>query len=126
MAGGGLITVEQCKRILKNYLDHSGRGGFLTGVVKSVAPLIINVDNRYDIGAGCLYVTENCIGLIMHFKHEHEHVPERLQNDVVVRRPLQPGDGVLLLCRPDSLDNVKYILLDRIQPYVVSREVDTR
>lgn len=126
MEGGSLISVEQCKRIISGYLSHSGRGGFTTGVVKSISPLIINVDNRYDIGTDNLYVTENCIGLIMHFKHSHEHAPERLKDDVVVRAPLQPGDGVLLLCRPDHLDNARYILLDRIQPYQIQREVDTR
>lgn len=126
MSGGGLITVEQCKRIIAGYLSHCGRGGFTTGIVRSVSPLIIRVEDRYDVGIGNLYVTENCIGLIMHYRHEHEHDPQRLRNDVIVRRPLQIGEGVLLLCRPDHLDNSRYILLDRIQPYRVQREVDVR
>jgi len=75
-----------------------------------------------------LYITENCIGLIMHFKHDHKgKVPPDLKNDVVVFRPFEPGEGVLLLCRPGHADKgEKYILLDRIQPYQVKREVDTR
>lgn len=127
MGTGGLVNTEQCKRIIENYLGHSGRGGFCTGVVKSTEPLVINVDSRYDVSAECIYVTDSCIGLVMHFRHEHGNGGfEKLQNDVIVRRPLQAGDGVLLLCRPDSLDKTQFILLDRIQPYILLREVDAR
>ena len=122
------ITVEQCKRIISKYLHHSGRGGFMTGTILSVEPLTIRVEDRLTVTEEDLYITENCIGLIMHFKHDHKgKVPPDLKNDVVVFRPFEPGEGVLLLCRPGHADKgEKYILLDRIQPYQVKREVDTR
>ncbi|MEG0655335.1 MAG: DUF2577 family protein [Hydrogenoanaerobacterium sp.] len=105
-------TVEQCKQIVSNYLQHSGRGGFMTGVVSSVSPLVILAEDRLPIAAADLYVTDNCIGLTL-----------KLKSSVVLRRPLQKGDGVLLLCRPDNIDGVKYVLLDRIQPYEAARTV---
>ncbi len=122
------ITVEQCKRIISKYLHHSGRGGFMTGTILSVEPLTIRVEDRLTVTEEDLYITENCIGLIMHFKHDHKgKVPPDLKNDVIVFRPFEPGEGVLLLCRPGHADKgEKYILLDRIQPYQVKREVDTR
>lgn len=103
------VTVEQCKRIIQNYLQNSGRGGFRTGVVKSTNPLVINVGSKMELGAESLQITDNCIGLKVNGKE--------------LRSPLKPGDGVLLLCRPDSVSGVIFIILDRIQPYTPIREV---
>lgn len=123
---GSFLTVEQSKRVIANYMNHSGRGGFMTGTVLSIKPLEIRVEDRFNIKDRDIYITENCIGLIMHWKHLHKDDPEKLKNDVIVREPLKAGEGVLILCRPDRLDGVKYILLDRIQPYKEKREVDAR
>lgn len=129
------ITVEQCKKIISNYLGHSGRGGFMTGVVTSTAPLAILAEDRLPITAADIYVTDSCIGLTLNLAHAHKYEDasssggstktsqSALQGGVTLRRPLQAGDGVLLLCRPDNIDGVKYILLDRIQPYTVARAV---
>lgn len=133
------ITVEQCKRIINGYLTHSGRGGFMTGVVKSVAPLIVTTDGQTEVIAADLYVTDSCIGLLLNLEHGHNYEDtekdgeaptdkdseKSLRNQVVLRRGLAPGDGVLLLCRPDNIDGVKYVLLDRIQSYMIAREVNT-
>lgn len=131
------ITVEQCKKIIMQYLGHSGRGGFMTGTVSTVAPLSVVTESGFPIAAGELYVTDGCIGISVSLAHTHKHddvekegaaatekdTKPALQDHVVLRRALAVGDGVLLLCRPDRLDGVKYILLDRIQPYTVAREV---
>jgi hypothetical protein len=103
------VTVEQCKQIIKAYLGNSGRGGFMTGIVSSVSPLIIQSGQRLEIGDGNTYVTDNCIGLKV--------------NGMELRPPLKVGDGVLILCRPDNAGGVKYIVLDRIQPFTPMREV---
>lgn len=103
------VTVDQCKRIIRAYLGHTGRGGFQTGTVSSTAPLKIRINDKLDLDSNDFYVTDNCIGL--------------QQKDVIYRPPLKAGDGVLLLCRPAGSDGVKYILLDRIQPYKAVREV---
>lgn len=129
-------TVEQCKQVIQNYLGHSGRGGFMTGVVTSVSPLAILAEDRLPITAADLYVTDCCVGLTLSLAHAHRYEDastaasstktsqNALQNGVVLRRPLQAGEGVLLLCRPDNIDGVRYILLDRIQPYTVARAVN--
>lgn len=129
------VTVEQCKQIISNFLGHSGRGGFMTGVVTAVAPLAIVAEDRLPITAADLYVTDSCIGLSVNLAHAHRYEDtdeakpttktseSALQNGVVLRRALQVGDGVLLLCRPDNIDGVRYILLDRIQPYSTARAV---
>lgn len=95
-------TVEQVKQLIQGSLKKTGRGGFLTGVVTSIAPLTIKAD-KLIIPQAALYVTDNVIGL---------------RHDCAILRPaLKPGDGVLLLCRPDEAAQVQYIVLDRIQPY---------
>lgn len=103
------VTVEQCKKIIKAYLQNSGRGGFMTGTVASTSPLAITAGSKLEISAANTYVTDNCIGLKV--------------NGVELRPPLKAGDGVLILCRPDNSGGVKYIVLDRIQPYKAVREV---
>nr|WP_319487235.1 DUF2577 family protein [uncultured Caproiciproducens sp.] len=103
------VTVEQCKRIIQAYLDHTGRGGFQTGIVSSTAPLKIRISAKLELEEDDLYVTDNCIGL--------------KKGSEIFRQSLKAGDGVLLLCRPGNRDGIKYILLDRIQPYKDTREV---
>lgn len=106
------VDVQQCKRIIQTYLDHTGRGGFLTGKVSSVSPLKIRISDKLELDADDLYVTDNCIGL---------H-----QGSTEYRPSLKIGDAVLLLCRPASQDaGIRYILLDRVQPYKTAREVST-
>ncbi len=103
------VDVYQCKRIIRAYLDHTGRGGFQTGTVSSVSPLKIKLSEKLELDADDLYISDNCIGLKL--------------GDTVLRTPLKAGDGVLLLCRPAGMEGIKYILLDRIQPYQPIREV---
>ncbi len=116
------ITVEQCKQIVKNYLAASGRGGFLTGKVLSVAPLKIELESGLQLTAADLYITDHCNGIAINLKHDHGGT-EALQDGVVIRRGLAPGDGVLLIARPATRDGQQYILLDRIQP-LGAREVN--
>jgi hypothetical protein len=104
-----LITVEQCKRIIKAYLQNTGRGGFMTGTVSSTGPLTITAGSKLVINSDNAYFTDNCIGLKVNGKE--------------LRPPLKNGDGVLILCRPDNAGGVKYIVIDRIQPYQSVREV---
>lgn len=123
----GLITTEQCKKIVSNYMSHRGQGGFMTGVVTSIAPLSVQVEDRLTITEESLYVTDSCIGLVLHPRHTHGGQPEDLKEDVILREPLKAGDAVLLICRPGQNDNgERYILLDKIQPYEEKREVDAR
>lgn len=131
------ITGEQCKKIIGGYLGHSGRGGFMTGTITAVAPLSVVTEGGFPIAADELYITDSCVGLALSLAHTHKHddvekegaaavekdTRPALRDHVVLRRALAVGDGVLLLCRPDRLDGVKYILLDRIQPYSIAREV---
>jgi hypothetical protein len=124
------LRVDQVIKILNRRMQNSGRGGFLAGVVASVTPLTITA-GKLELDASQLYITDNCIGLTINLQHSHV-VPSggstdnRLREKVVLRAPLMAGDGVLLLCRPDSADGVKYIILDRIQPYNNIREVTAR
>ncbi len=118
----GFVNVDQCKRLIKNYLDASGRGGFMTGVVTSTAPLCVMLENRLPLTAKNLYITDNCIGLTLDLKHKHGGGTEALTEPVTLREPLAAGDGVLLLCRPGS-SGQQYILLDRIRAYNNAREV---
>lgn len=104
-----LVDVDQCKRIIRAYLDHTGRGGFQTGTVSSVSPLKIRVSEKLELDADDLYIADSCVGLKVGGK--------------VLRPQLKAGDGVLLICRPSSIDGIKYILFDRIQPYQAVREV---
>lgn len=119
-------TVEQVKKIITNFLNKTGRGGFMTGVVSSISPLKIQVGARLEVPEENLYITDNCIGLTINLKHDHQDIDDSkaLQNGVVLRKALSIGDGVLLLCRPNTLDGTKYIVLDRIQPYSTTREVN--
>lgn len=135
-------TVEQVKTIITKFLNKTGRGGFMTGVVSSVSPLKIKAGSRLEIPEANLYITDNCIGLKINLKHSHGYVDEHcsgglsdvssynkdtaqsLQNKVVLRESLKIGDGVLLLCRPNTAEGTKYIVLDRIQPYKAVREAN--
>jgi len=107
-------TVEQVKEIVTNLLNKTGRGGFITGVVTSVKPLKIRINQRLEISSPNIYVTSNCIGIDIYNCEGYKRV---------FSSPLGVGDGVLLLCRPSTLDGTKYILLDKIQPYEEKREV---
>ncbi|EYE88262.1 hypothetical protein Q428_08665 [Fervidicella metallireducens AeB] len=117
-------TVEQVKKIITNFLNNTGRGGFMTGVVSSISPLKIKAGARLEIPEENLYITDNCIGLVINLRHKHNYSEGALNDGVVLREALQVGDGVLLLCRPRTVDGTKYIVLDRIQPYKSVREVD--
>lgn len=123
------MRVDQTQKIIGNYLQNSGRGGFVTGVVESVEPLTVRA-GKLVLEEESLYITDSCIGLIMHLEHQHTSscggTDKRLRDWVILRPALKAGDGVLLLCRPDNVDGVKYILLDRIQPYQQVREVVAR
>lgn len=107
-------TVEQVKQIVTKMLGHSGRGGFITGTVYSINPLRIRLSDKLILTGSDLYVTENCIGVT----GIHSFTGQKCN----IRSPLQFGDGVLLICRPSGLDGSKYILLDRIQPYIEKRD----
>jgi hypothetical protein len=97
--------------------------------VSSVSPLAITA-GKLELEASQLYITDSCIGLTINLAHSHVYgsgtTDTRLRDKVVLREPLKVGDGVLLLCRPESADGVKYIILDRIQPYINVREVTAR
>lgn len=117
-------TVEQVKKIITNFLNKTGRGGFMTGVVSSISPLKIKAGARLEIPEDNLYITDSCIGLVINLRHKHNYSEEALKNKVILRQSLKVGDGVLLLCRPSAADGTKYIVLDRIQQYKETREVD--
>lgn len=119
------LDVDQVQKIISKHMQNSGRGGFITGTVASISPLTIKA-GKLELGTESLYITDNCIGLVMHLKHNHDGVPDDLRDNVVLRPALKPGDGVLLLCRPGNVDGVKYIIIDRIQPYTPVREVTAR
>ena len=135
-------TVEQAKQIITQMLNNSGRGGFITGTVSSITPLKIRINQRLELTERNIYITESCIGLTINLNHDHKYIDKHcsggesgvtsdmvkteksLKDNVVLRKPLAIGDGVLLLCRPASEEGSKYILLDRIQPYVNKKEID--
>ncbi len=123
------MRVDQVQKIMTGYMQNSGRGGFLTGKVTSISPLTIQA-GKLSLDEASLYITDNCIGLVMHLEHSHicscGETDKRLRDWVILREPFKVGDGVLLLSRPDNVDGVKYIVLDRIQPYVNIREVVAR
>lgn len=123
------MRVDQAQKIVGNYMEKSGRGGFLTGTVTSVAPLAVQA-GKLTLDEAQLYITDNCIGLVMHLEHSHTcscgETDKRLRDWVILREPFKVGEGVLLLCRPDNVDGVKYIVLDRVQPYINVREVVAR
>lgn len=108
------VTVEQVKQIVNSLLDKQGRGGFLTGTVSSINPMKIRINSRLELSAASLYITDSCIGI--------DIISENGRG--TVREPLKVGDGVLLLCRPATLDGTKYIILDRIQEYKEKRTVN--
>lgn len=121
-----MITVAQCKQIISQYMAASGSGGFLLGTVTATNPLSVVLENGLQLTAADLYVTDNCIGLTVNLNHTHTSstgIEEGLKTPVQLRRPLQAGDGVLLISRPENADGTKYILLDRVQPYTASRGV---
>lgn len=119
--------LEQLKKVASAAMAASGRGGFLTGTIASASPLTVVLESGLQLTAAELYITDNCIGLFVNLKHTHAggsvSIEESLKNPIQLRRPLQAGDGVLLISRPDSADGSKYILLDRVQPYLASRGV---
>lgn len=117
-------TVEQVKTIITNFLNKTGRGGFMTGVVSSVAPLKIKAGQRLEIPEENLYIADCCIGLELNLSHSHGDSEQSLKNGIILRESLKVGEGVLLLCRPSTQEGTKYIVLDRIHPYKKVREVD--
>ncbi|MDL2217374.1 DUF2577 domain-containing protein [Christensenellaceae bacterium OttesenSCG-928-M15] len=110
----GFCTPDQVKQIAARYLQDSGRGGFQTGTVSSTAPLKIRLNSKIEITDKSLYVTDAAIGLQLSVS---QHGTAKL------REPLKAGDGVLLLTQPRADGRQMYILLDRIQPYIPTREV---
>lgn len=124
------MRVDQVQKIMGNYMQNSGRGGFITGTVTALSPLTVQA-GKLTLDESQLYITDSCIGLAMHLEHSHTcpscgETDKRLRDFVILREAFKPGDGVLLLCRPDNVDGVKYIVLDRIQPYIELREVTAR
>ena len=110
----GFCTPNQVKQIISKYLQDSGRGGYQTGVVSSVKPLKIRLNNKIEITEQSLYISDAAIGL---------SVKVGSYEKAVVRNPLKVGDGVLLITQPRADGRQMYILLDRIQKYSEKREV---
>lgn len=112
-------TVEQVKQIIKNYIGNEGSGGFVTGVVTSISPLIIKM-NKLELTEDDLYITDNCIGISLRCKCKDNIT---ISNKAILRSPFKVGDGVLIMVRPNSLGKNKYIIIDKIQSYLNVREV---
>lgn len=119
-----MLNYQQVLQTVQKYLQKTGRGGFRTGVVTSVDPLKIRISDRLELPGSYFYITDNCLGLSVNLRHQHGEGSPSLQDQVMLRPSLKSGDAVLILCRPADKDGTKYILLDRIQPYMEKREVD--
>lgn len=117
------MRVDQVQRIIGAYMENSGRGGFMTGTVKSVEPLIINAGAKLVLEADDIYIADNCTELILKLRHKHDGGEEQLLDKIVLREGLKKGDGVLILTRPDNVDGVKYIIVDKIRKFTATREV---
>ena len=104
----GFCTPNQVKQIISKYLQDSGRGGYQTGVVSSVKPLKIRLNNKIEITEQSLYISDAAIGL---------SVKVGSYEKAVLRNPLKVGDGVLLITQPRADGRQMYILLDLIQKY---------
>ncbi len=102
-------TVDQVKTIISNFLTKTGRGGFITGTVSSISPLKIRINARLEITEDNLYISDNCIGI-------------SINSDTTIRDPLTVGDAVILITRPSTIDGTKYILFDKIKPYVSNKD----
>jgi hypothetical protein len=110
----GFCTPDQVKQIIAKFLQDTGRGGHITGVVTSVSPLKVRINNKIEITEQSIYITDAAIGLKV-------TVPG--SGTATLRQALQVNDAVLLGTQPRADGKQMYILLDRIQKYQPNREV---
>jgi hypothetical protein len=87
------------------------------GTVVQVDPLEIQVDQRLTLPAAVLLVPESLVGYTVDLGHTHNlsgsTTGTALTQPVVIRRPLEEGDNVLLLRLQGGQ---LYVILDRVMP----------
>lgn len=71
------------------------------GTVKSINPLVVNVDQRFDLTEDFLVIPESLIRYEIDLKHKHptngEDTQDALLDKIVIREGLKANDGVILI-----------------------------
>lgn len=84
------------------------------GEIRNTDPLVVNVDQRFDLTADFLIVPESLQHFEINLQHSHNYsegtTDTALNESVVVRRGLEIGDKVILLRMQGGQ---KYVVLDR-------------
>lgn len=95
----------------------------LFGEVIEKDPLVIKVDQRFDLTADFLIVPESLTPLEINLQHEHQYqdasesgtstrtTQAALNEPIVIRRGLEIGDRLILL---RVQGGQKYLILDRV------------
>lgn len=87
---------------ISNGVNQAGQPvAIMFGTVKSMNPLVVNLDQRFDLTEDFLIVPESLTKFEIDLKHKHqtsgEDTQDALLNKIVIREGLKVNDGVILI-----------------------------
>lgn len=107
--------LEAIKQAALGAMDAAGPVIVQLGVVTSVNPLKVMVDNRLELTEDFFVVLESLTKLELDLKHTHSitggSTQEALKDKIILRKGLEAGDKLLLLRMQGGQ---RYVILDRV------------
>ena len=114
---------ELIKKIAVGAVKAENPVSVFIGTVKDTEPLVVTLDNNFDISEEFLILPEGVLELKLNLKHAHKYIgslpageadretQDALTEEIAVRDPICKGDHVILLMVQGGQ---QFIVLDRI------------
>ncbi|WDV47458.1 DUF2577 domain-containing protein [Clostridiaceae bacterium M8S5] len=116
--------LEPIQSAIKNYLESADLADLLYGVVTSISPLKIKINQKLELPSQALLLTSSVIKKEIELKHVHKYedstkesstvknTQEALKEKIIITEGLKINNKVMLL----KVNNgQKYIVLDKLQ-----------
>ncbi|MBP1906799.1 hypothetical protein J2Z32_003463 [Paenibacillus turicensis] len=105
---------DAIKEVVKEYNRSQQLSDIISGEVKSVSPLIVTIDQRFDISEDALWLPESLTRYEIDLKHKHrtsgEDTQDALLDKIVIREGLKVGDAVILI---RAQGGSSYLIVDK-------------
>lgn len=118
-----MTMLDTIKKAAKDAIEASNPVNLVFGEVRSINPLMVNVDQRFNLTADFLIVPESLTKYELNLTHAHQYedstgsgstqktTDNALTEPIVIRSGLQVGDKLILLRMQGGQ---KYLILDKV------------
>lgn len=102
------------KEVVKEYNASQQLANIISGEVKSLNPLTVIIDQRFEIQESALWLPESLTRYEIDLKHKHkttgDDTQEALTEKIVIREGLKVGDAVILI---KAQGGASYLIADK-------------